>query len=49
MADQLSLREDFDAVCEQVERNKRRKGSVGGDSSLSRDDGFGPSLLQNKL
>ena len=33
-ADQLSLREDFDAVCVQVEKNKR-KNSVGNDSLSS--------------
>ena len=33
-ADQLSLREDFDAVCDQVEKNKR-KNSVGDDSLSS--------------
>ena len=35
MADQLSLREDFDAVCDQVQKNNRRKHSVGSDSLSS--------------
>ena len=35
VADQQSLREDFDAVCDQVEKNKRRKHSVGSDSHSS--------------
>jgi len=43
VADQLSLREDFDAVCDQVEKNNRRKSSVGNASLASLSPSSVPS------
>ena len=43
MADQLSLREDFDAVCDQVEKNNRRKSSIGNASLASLSPSSVPS------
>jgi len=43
VADQLSLREDFDAVCDQVEKNNRRKSSIGNASLASLSPSSVPS------